>query len=501
MMIRGGRLVRPIAACAAVLALATPLGAAATDAAAHASAADARRVVPASRAEITLSFAPVVRQAAPAVVNIYTRKTVERPISPFAGDPFFERFFRDMVPGPQSRRGIESALGSGVIVDASGIVVSNHHVVGGADEITVVLSDRREFDGEVIFADRRSDLAVVRLHGAAGLPTLELRDSDTLEVGDLVLAIGNPFGVGQTVTSGIVSGLARTGSAPGGAPGGALGSASGRAAAGMSGLFIQTDAAINPGNSGGALVDMQGRLVGINTAILSRTGGNIGIGFAVPANLVARVVGSALGGESELVRPWLGFEGQPVDAALAAAMGLSAPQGVLVEALHPESPLSAAGLERGDVITQLDGLAVNSVQEIAFRAATRRLGETLGIGFVRRGAPRSVPVLLAAAAESPPRDQRSLGPDDGLPGLTVVNVNPAVIEEAGLPVTSRGVLVVDVRGPAQRLGLRPRDFIRKVGDAVVDDVSGLADRLRAATGLVVLELERDGRLGQLRYRR
>ena len=442
------------------------------------------RIVPQTQAEITLSFAPVVRRAAPAVVNIYTRKLVQRRLSPFAGDPFFERFFRDMFPGPQVRRGVESSLGSGVIVDPSGIVVSNHHVVGGADEIRVVLPDRREFRGEVVFADQASDLAVVRLENASGLPTIELRDSDTLEVGDLVLAIGNPFGVGQTVTSGIVSGLARS-----------------TGAANRAGLFIQTDAAINPGNSGGALVDMQGRLVGINTAILSRTGGNIGIGFAVPANLVQRVVSSALSGERALVRPWLGLAGQAVDGELAAALGLPAPRGVLVEALHPESPLALAGLERGDVITELDGLTVNSTGEIAFRAATRAPGEALDVSYIRRGEPHSVSVRLAAAAEQPPRDRRTFGPEDGLPGLTVVNVNPAVIDEIGLPVTSRGVLVVGALGPAQRLGLRPRDFIRKVGDDAVSDVAGLAGRLRAAHGQVTLEVERDGQRGQISYRR
>jgi Do/DeqQ family serine protease len=434
----------------------------------------------------------VVRKAAPAVVNIYTRKIVERRMNPFADDPFFERLFRDMFPGPRVRRGVESSLGSGVILDPSGIVVSNYHVVGGADEITVVLPDRREFQGRVVFADEQSDLAVVRLDDAGDLPTVELRDSDTLEVGDLVLAIGNPFGVGQTVTSGIISGLARS-------TGGALGRHGGRG--GRAGIFIQTDAAINPGNSGGALVDMQGRLVGINTAILSRSGGNIGIGFAVPANLVARVVGSALQGESVLVRPWLGFEGQGVDGELAAALGLPAPQGVLVEALHPESPLARAGLERGDVITEFDGLAVNSLGEISFRAATRKLGEELGVAYVRRGTSQSASVRMAAAVERPPRDLRTMGPEDGLPGLTVANVNPAVIDEVGLPVTSRGVVVVGARGPAQRLGLRPKDLIRKVGDGAVEDVAGLAERLRTAQGLVVLEVERDGRLGQLRYRR
>lgn len=238
--------------------------------------------VPSSQAEIALSFAPVVRQAAPAVVSIYTRKLVERRFNPFAGNPMFEQMFRGVLPpGGLVQRRIEQSLGSGVILDPSGIVVSNYHVVGGADEIVAVLEDGREFRGSVVLADRETDLAVVRLDGARGLPALGLRDSDTLEVGDLVLAIGNPFGVGQTVTSGIISGLGR-----GGGPGAGQ-------AAGQAGFFIQTDAAINPGNSGGALVDMSGRLVGINTAILSRTGQNIGIGFAVPANIVARIIAAA----------------------------------------------------------------------------------------------------------------------------------------------------------------------------------------------------------------
>jgi S1-C subfamily serine protease len=213
------------------------------------------------------------------------------------------------------------------------------------------------------------------------------------------------------------------------------------------------------------------------------------------------VVGTALQGESVLVRPWLGLEGQGVDGELAAALGLPAPQGVLVEALHPESPLALAGLQRGDVITEFDGLAVNSLGEISFRASTRKLGEELAISYVRRGTSQSASVRMAAAIERPPRDQRILGPQDGLPGLTVVNVNPAVIDEAGLSVTSRGVVVVGVRGPAQRLGLRPKDFIRKVGEDAVEDVASLAERLRTAQGLVVLEVERDGQLGQLRYRR
>ncbi|MEM1162538.1 MAG: trypsin-like peptidase domain-containing protein, partial [Pseudomonadota bacterium] len=338
------------------------------------------RVVPQTRTEITLSFAPVVKQAAPAVVNIYTKKVVERRVSPFRGDPFFERFFSDMFPrGGRQQRRIENSLGSGVILDESGIVVSNHHVVAGADEITVILQDRREFQGKVIFADEESDLAVVQLSGASDLPTLTLRDSDTLQVGDLVLAIGNPFGVGQTVTSGIVSGVARSG---------------GTRNQGT-GVFIQTDAAINPGNSGGALVDMEGRLVGVNTAILSRSGGSNGIGFAVPANLVGRVVNSARSGATELVRPWLGLAGQSVSGELASAMGLSTPRGVLIDELHSTSPLRAAGLKRGDIITDLVGTEINTLQELEFRAATSQLGASVGIGYLRDGQPLSATFRLA----------------------------------------------------------------------------------------------------------
>jgi S1-C subfamily serine protease len=226
----------------------------------------------------------VVRQAAPAVVNVFTRRVVTRRAvpGPFAGNPFFEQFFRDFGGVPQQR--LESSLGSGVILRPEGIVVTNAHVIENAVEVRVALADRREYDAEVLLLDRPSDLAVLRLRGARDLPSLPIRGQEGLEVGDLVLAIGNPFGVGQTVTSGIVSALARS---------------AGR----IGGYFIQTDAAINPGNSGGALVDMQGRLVGVNTAILSRSGGSIGIGFAIPGELVALAVETALAGGQALARP------------------------------------------------------------------------------------------------------------------------------------------------------------------------------------------------------
>lgn len=447
---------------------------------------DAQRVVPQTQSQITLSFAPVVKQAAPAVVNIYTKKLVERRVSPFAGDPFFERFFQDMFPqGQRRQRRIENSLGSGVILDASGIVVSNHHVVAGADEIIVILQDRREFKGRVIFADKESDLAVVQLEGASGLPTLTLRDSNSLEVGDLVLAIGNPFGVGQTVTSGIISALAR-----------------GRETRrGGAGYFIQTDAPINPGNSGGALVDMEGRLVGINTAILSRSGGSNGIGFAVPANLVARVVNSAQAGKSTLERPWLGLAGQTVTGEIASTLGLATPIGLLIDDLHPAGPLAKSGLKRGDIITMLDDEPVNTMQELEFRAATRTLGSTSTLLFLRDGVEQSKQINLIAAPETPPRNRRDLDRGDGLPGLSVVNVNPAVIDQYNLRLNSTGVLVLKAFGPARRVGLRRGDYIRAVNGTMVDGVAALIELLRAGTGEMALDVERQGRTGTVRYQR
>lgn len=341
----------------------------------------AAQSVPQSQAEITLSFAPVVKRAAPAVVNVYTRKTVQRR-NPFSGDPFFERFFREFG-GLGSGRKMQNSLGSGVILTADGYVVTNNHVVGGADEVRVVLADKREFDADIVFTDAQSDLAILKLQGARALPILALRDSDTLEVGDLALAIGNPFGVGQTVTSGIISALART---------------SGRPQRGqIGGYFIQTDAAVNPGNSGGALVDMAGNLMGVNTAILSRSGGSNGIGFAIPANLVKQALSSALAGEETLQRPWAGIIGQNVTSDIAEGLGLITPSGVAIADIHPASPLKAAGLMTGDVIVAFEGQPVGAIEELAFRMAAMGVGGTAQIDYLRRGERRSANVALAPA--------------------------------------------------------------------------------------------------------
>lgn len=466
-----------IKAAALVIALA---------AAAPAAAEETR--IPESAAEITLSFAPVVKSAAPAVVNIYTRKVVERRRSPFEGDPFFERFFRDFGFSGPSRKRMENSLGSGVIVDPSGIVVSNTHVVGDADEITVVLSDRREFEAELLLADKRTDLAVLHLKGAKGLPALELRDSDTLEVGDLVLAIGNPFGVGQTVTSGIVSALERPGLAS--HRRGGEDSADAR-------LFIQTDAPINPGNSGGALVDMRGRLVGVNTAILSRSGGSNGIGFAIPANLAARAIASAQAGADVLERPWSGIVAQVVDQDLASGLGLARPTGLILKDLHPLSPFADAGLQAGDVIAAVDGEEVASLAELSFRLESRAVGEDAEIVYLRRGGVKTARVARITAPEEPPSDPRQLTGPGPLAGAVVGNLNPAVIEKLGLPLDAEGVLVLSVSGRARANKLRPRDLIRAVNGAAVsssEDLDALNAELPGPWELLIDRGERSGAL-------
>ena len=270
----------------------------------------AQNRLPQSREEIRLSYAPLVRKVAPAVVNIYTKRVVRQRQSIFANDPFFRRFFGKEFGVPQNR--VQNSLGSGVIVRPEGIIVTNQHVIDEADQITVVLSDRREMEASLILSDEKTDLAILRVDTKGEpLPFLKVSDSDELEVGDLVLAIGNPFGVGQSVTSGIVSALART-------------------AEGISdfNFFIQTDAAINPGNSGGALITMDGRLVGINTAIYSRSGGSVGIGFAIPSNMVATVVDAAENG-AKVVRPWIGATFQDMSSDLAGSFGLGRPTGVM----------------------------------------------------------------------------------------------------------------------------------------------------------------------------
>jgi len=450
----------------------------------NAHALDQTRTTPSSGDELRLSFAPLVKQTAPAVVNIYTSKTVrQRRFSTLFDDPFFRRFFGARPGGPTQKR-VQNSLGSGVIVAADGLIVTNHHVVEGADEIRVVLTDRREFSAEVVAMDERSDLALLRVDTAGErLPTLRFANSDELEVGDLVLAIGNPFGVGQTVTSGIISANART-----------------SRAIGDGGVFIQTDAAVNPGNSGGALVDIDGQLAGVNTAIFSRSGGSHGIGFAIPANLVRRMVDLHAAG-SKLVRPWVGAEAQPVRQDMAQALGMERPRGIILVGLHPLSPLRKAGLEANDIILSVGGQPIDDLVALRFRLETAA-GRTAPVEYWRRGRIRTADVGIEAPPEEPPRNQTILDGNSPFNGLRVVNVSPAVIEEMGLEALLTGVVVNGVRRDsfARRAGFRPGDVIEQVNGRDIDRVRDLKRAEDSRPGTWSIVVRRDGKRLRLELR-
>ncbi len=431
------------------------------------------REVPSSREQIALSFAPVVREVAPAVVNVYSRKEPRRgPRDPFFSDPFFQFFFRQ---APQTQPRAQNSLGSGVIVGSDGLIVTNHHVVADADQIMVVLHDRREFQARLIGEDEAADLALLRIDAGGPLPAIGLGDSDRIEVGDLVLAIGDPFGLGQSVTSGIVSALGRN------APG---------VASDLS--FIQTDAAVNPGNSGGALVTMDGRLIGVNTAIFTRGGGSIGIGFAIPVNLVKAMLRSVAQGGKQLARPWLGAETQPVDAALAASLGLERPVGVLLQALYPTGPAARAGLRPGDVILAVDGAEVVDPQGLNFRLAVGRLGGEAKLLIWRAGRRLERQLPLAVAPRTPPPELSELAGCHALTGATVANLSPGFNQEIGLDPFLSGVAVLKIApfSPAAELGLRPGDRITTIGERPVATVAELQAALRRAEAPWRLEIRR-----------
>ena len=420
----------------------------------------AERQVPASKGQINLSFAPLVKKVAPAVVNIYSRKIQKtRRFSRMFDDPFFKRFFGDQFgPGfDEPERRVQNALGSGVIIEADGLIVTNHHVIAGADEIIVILTDRREFEATVVGSDERTDLAVLRIKtGKEKLPVLTLRDSDELDVGDLVLAIGNPFGVGQTVTSGIVSAVARTKLSESGPS-----------------YFIQTDAAINPGNSGGALVAIDGGLVGINTAIFSQSGGSHGIGFAIPANMVRAVV-SGLKRGGRLVRPWFGAWGQSITADIAASLGLARPQGIMVNDVYARSPADQAGVKVGDVIVAVNGRDVNDPQSLEYRVATLALGKKAGLTVMRKGKALGLSFKAQQPPEIPPRNITELKGPHPLSGAVMANMSPTLAEELGLVGFRPGVILMKLRrrSAASRF-FQPGDMILAINSQKAATVSAL----------------------------
>lgn len=443
------------------------------------------RSVPHSREQVQLSYSPLVKKVSPAVVNIYTKRVVRQRVSPFFSDPFFEQFFGRGFGG-MSREQVQSSLGSGLIIEEDGVVITNAHVVEGAEEISVVLKDGREFDAKISLADKSSDLAVLRADTKGEkLPSATLKPSENLEVGDIVLAIGNPFGVGQTVTSGIVSAQARS-----------------SLNINDFNFFIQTDAAINPGNSGGPLVAMDGTVVGINTAIYSRSGGSLGIGFAVPSEMVATVIAAEKTGatNASAARPWFGGEGQTVTADIAESLGLDKPRGVLVSGLHPQSPAKKAGVRKGDVVVALNGRNVTDPAELKFRLATVPIGEMANLSVLRQGKVNVIKMRAMTPPNDPPQNKTTLQGRHLLNGATVANINPLNSVELGINDAKEGVVVLDLERRTQAARLfSVGDIIISVNDDDVEDVKDLQKEINqaAARGMYDVVVERNGRQSRI----
>jgi len=438
-----------------------------------------------------VDLAEIAEKATASVVNISSTKVIKAPAgmdgegpgggSPFMDDPFFRRFFQ-LPPGqniPQDRRA--QSLGSGVLVDDDGVVLTNNHVVDGADEIKVTLSDGREFDAELVGADPQSDVAVIRIKGdPSGLEAIPIGDSSTLRLADTVLAIGNPFGVGQTVTMGIVS-------------------ATGRANLGIADYedFIQTDAAINPGNSGGALLNVRGELVGINTAIVSRSGGYQGIGFAIPSNM-ARGIMTSLMTTGKVERGWLGVSIQPLDRDLADAMGIDQAHGVLVADVSPDGPARKAGIQRGDVILSVDGREIRSTGELRNIVASHQVGKSVTVTIVRDKKHQDIDVelgTLAAEKESKKSEPTTLSSTGLLGGLTVADITDETRRKFDIPdKVDRGAVVAEVepRSAADRSGINPGDVIIQLDQTPVSDAaefSKLAAKVDDKSALLLVARE------------
>ena len=434
-----------------------------------------QREVPGSRAGLMQSFSPLVKATAPAVVNVYADRLVQRSASPFAGDPFFERFFGQRMPNRTEK---QSSLGSGVIVQANGIIVTNNHVIEGADDIRVALADGREFQSRVLLKDERFDLAVLKIDGDGSFPVIEFGDTDSIEVGDIALAIGNPFGVGQTVTSGIVSAVARNG-------------------VGVSdfGFFIQTDAAINPGNSGGALIDMNGRLMGINTAIFSRSGGSNGIGFAIPASLVRAVVETAEAGGEVFERPYIGATFENVTSDIAEALGLGRAAGALVSDVADNGPADSAGLRAGDIVVGFDGHPIEHPDALGYRLATTGANTSVALDVLSRNGHKTISIVLQAPPSDDPRDRRTLAGQNPFGGALVSNITPRLAEKLRMPSSLRGVVVTEVprQSLAGRYGFLPGDLIAEINGVEIANVDILEQVLAEGASFWQFEIIRGGR--------
>ncbi|MCC6544047.1 MAG: DegQ family serine endoprotease [Nitrospirae bacterium] len=435
-------------------------------------------------AETEKAFVEISKRVTPAVVNISTTKTMrgmeKGQLSPFFNDPFFRRFFGDDLfrEHEMPRKHKEQSLGSGVIVTDDGYIVTNNHVVEGADEIKVVLSDRKEYVGKVVGADPKTDLAIVKIK-ASDLPAIVWGDSDNIEVGEFVLAIGSPFGLNQTVTSGIIS-------------------AKGRANVGIADYedFIQTDAAINPGNSGGALVNIRGELIGINTAIFTRSGGYMGIGFAVPSNMAKSVMDSLVK-EGRVTRGWLGVYIQDITPELAKQFKLSSNRGALVSDVMEGSPADKAGLQRGDVILQYNGKEVENNSHLRNIVAQTQVGKTIDVKVIRDGRTELIKVVIGELPAEMAKGENGEGSAGGFfQGLTIQSLTPELRQRYDIPEKIKGIIVAGVNAdtPAEDYGLKAGDVILQINRKdikSVKDFNKIAEEIKSGDSVLIL-IYRDG---------
>jgi serine protease Do len=433
------------------------------------------------------SFADLAEKFSPAVVNVSTATIVQQgqvqspfgdgnnPFHEFFGDEFFKRFFGDQPQHPFKK----SSLGSGFIINADGYIVTNNHVIAEADEVVVILEEGDEYPAEVIGADEKTDLALIKIEPKNGLPVCRLGDSDRTRVGDWVLAIGNPFGLGHTVTAGIVSAKGRE-----------LG-------AGPYDDFIQTDAAINPGNSGGPLFDTAGNVVGINSAIYTRSGGNQGIGFAIPVNLAKNIL-SQLKEKGTVTRAWLGVLIQKITPEMQEALDLDSREGALVADVVESGPAAKAGIERGDIIVRFNGRAVGSQHELPSMVAYLPVGTDVDVVIIRDGKEKTVKVTLEEMTEEAAVAESGKEPEQlkGDLGLTVQNLTPEMAEKMNLNST-KGVVIsaIEPASPAAEAGLRRGDVILEVDRKVIEDVDSLSGILEASKekGSMLFLVNRGGR--------
>jgi serine protease Do len=405
--------------------------------------------------------ADAAQKVIPSVVNISSTKTVvDR--SPFYSDPFFRDFFGN---APQQER-VQRSLGSGVIISADGYIITNNHVVGGANKVEVRLSDNRVFQARIIGTDPKSDVAVIKIE-ARGLPYLPIGDSSKLRIGTFVLAVGNPFGLGQTVTLGIVSALGRSG-------------------LGITDYenFIQTDAAINPGNSGGALVNMRGELVGINTSILSRSGGNIGIGFAIPADFAVSVKNSILR-YGKVVRGWFGVTAQDIDAGIARSLKMPNPKGVIVVDVAKGSPAASSGIRHGDVITAINGKTVPNSISMRFMVSEVLPGTQAKVTVIRNGREIVIPVNVGDLSKaSASGDTFTVSDNRFIGGLTAKEIDSGVRDSMNLNANVSGIIVTDIKrgSAAEGTGLKPGDIILQLGKTEIKTLADFKKAVGSLTG-------------------